>query len=356
MLDFITEKITCWEKLKAETKPIYIYGMGDGAVKIMSVFRQYGIKVKGFFASDDFVRGHYFMGFKVLKYSEVEEIENDFVVVLAFAAGYEELINRIKEISKSHTLYVPDVPVFGTGLFTYNYCLEHANEIQKVYNLLEDNFSKQVYASIINFKISGNIKYLETTTTDKSEVYEKIIKPVENECYVDLGAYNGDTIRELLDITNNKFNKIYALEPDRKNFKKLTKYIDGMENIYAYNNAAWCIDTELPFESKSGRQSSLSSMGAKLIESRSIDSILDGEEATIIKMDVEGAEREAIWGGCQTIAKYNPRLMIALYHRNEDIFELPLLVNKLNPNYKLYVRHQPYIPAWETNLYAVADK
>lgn len=70
-------------------------------------------------------------------------------------------------------------------------------------------------------------------------------------------------------------------------------------------------------------------------------------------MDVEGAEREALWGACQTIARYNPRLMVALYHRNEDLFELPLLVHKLNSKYKLYIRHQLYIPAWETNLYAV---
>ncbi|WP_337484935.1 FkbM family methyltransferase, partial [Porcipelethomonas sp.] len=91
----------------------------------------------------------------------------------------------------------------------------------------------------------------------------------------------------------------------------------------------------------------------KYIESKSVDNMLDGKEATLIKMDVEGAEREALWGACQTISKYSPRLMVALYHRNEDIFELPLLVHKLNPKYKLYIRHQLYIPAWETNLYAI---
>lgn len=353
MLEFITEKITCWERLQKETKPIYIYGMGDGAIKIMSVFRKYGIRVKGFFASDDFVRGHYFAGFKVLKLSEVEEIEDDFAVVLAFAAGYEELVNRIKEISKKHTLYVPDVPVIGMGLFTYDYCLEHGEEIQQVYDLMADELSKKVYASIINFKISGDIKYLEDITTEKIEIYRNIIKPNLNEHYVDLGAYNGDTIKELLELTRNKYVRIYALEPDRKNFKKLSRFVDGKENIFIYNNAAWCTDTQLPFSSKAGRNSSLANQGVKYIDSRSVDSILGGREATIIKMDVEGAEREALWGSCQTITKYNPRLMVALYHRNEDIYELPLLVHKLNPRYKLYIRHQLYIPAWETNLYAV---
>ena len=81
--------------------------------------------------------------------------------------------------------------------------------------------------------------------------------------------------------------------------------------------------------------------------------MLDGDQATIIKMDVEGCEREAIWGSAHTIKKYAPKLMVSLYHRNEDIFELPLLIKKLNPDYKCYIRHQLYIPAWETNLYAV---
>lgn len=353
MLDFISEKTTCWEKLQKETKPIYIYGMGDGAMKIMSVFRKYGIKTSGIFASDDFVRGHSFAGFKVLKLSEVEEIEKEFAVVLAFAAGYEELVNRIKNISKKHTLYVPDVPVFGTGLFTYDYCADHEEQLEQVYNLLADDLSKRVFSSIINFKISGDIKYLEDITSTKLEIYRDIIKPNLNEHYVDLGAYNGDTIKELIEITKNRYVRIYAMEPDKKNFRKLSKYINGKEHIEVYNNAAWCIDTMLPFASKAGRQSSLSNMGENFIESRSVDSILEGREATLIKMDVEGAEREALWGACQTITKYNPRLMVALYHRNEDMFELPLLVHKLNPRYKLYIRHQLYIPAWETNLYAV---
>ncbi len=70
-------------------------------------------------------------------------------------------------------------------------------------------------------------------------------------------------------------------------------------------------------------------------------------------MDVEGSEYEAILGGINTIKKYKPKLMISLYHRNEDIFKIPLLIKELNPNYKLFIRHQLYIPAWETNLYAL---
>jgi FkbM family methyltransferase len=352
MLPFITEKETCWSKLKAETRPIFIYGMGDGALKIMAVFREMGITVSGIFASDDFVRGHSFEGYRVHKLSEIEEMVDDFVVVLAFAAGYQEIVDKIHDIASRHTLYVPDVPVVGRGLFTYDYCIENAEKIQQVYDSLADEYSRRVYASIINFKISGDIKYLSAVTTPKEEIYRKIIKPSMNEVYVDLGAYNGDTIREILEFTRGTYNSIYALEPDRKNFKKLAKFVDGMNRVYAYNAAAWCVDTELPFAAKAGRQSAITANSENMVTARSVDSILGKKPATIIKMDVEGFEREAIWGAALTIAHHSPKMMVSLYHRNEDIFELPLLIKALNPRYKLYVRHQLYIPAWETNLYA----
>ena len=352
MISFIKEKVTCWEKLAAETRPIFIYGMGDGALKIMTVFREKGITLSGIFASDDFVRGHYFEGYKVHKLSEIEAMVDDFVVVLAFAAGYQEIVDKIHSIAERHTLYVPDDPVAGGGLFTYDYCVENAAKIRAVYDSLADDYSRKVYASIINFKISGKIEYLSAVTTPKAEIYKKIIKPGLNEVYVDLGAYNGDTIKELLEFTRGKYAEIYALEPDRKNFKKLSKFIDGMPNVYAHNAAAWCVDCELPFSAKAGRQSAINASADSYVAAKAVDSILGERPATIIKMDVEGFEREAIWGGALCIAHYAPKLMVSLYHRNEDIFELPLLIKSLNPQYKLYIRHQLYIPAWETNLYA----
>ncbi|MCD8220113.1 MAG: FkbM family methyltransferase [Ruminococcus sp.] len=352
MLSFITEKQSSWEKLQAETRPIFIYGMGDGAEKIMRVFQEKSVPLAGIFASDDFVRGHSFAGYKVRKLSEIEAEVEDFVIVLAFAAGYQSLVDKIIEISQKHTLLVPDVPVAGGGLFTYDYCVAHAQELETVYQLLADEESRRVYANILNFKISGKIQYLLDIVTPKSDIYRKIIHLTPNEVYVDLGAYNGDTIAEVLQYTRGKYIRIYAVEPDRKNFKKLCKYLDGMHYVNAYHAVAWCKDTTVPFVTKAGRQSAVSAVGQQ-IEARSVDSILQGRPATIIKMDVEGCEREALWGAAQTIAHFSPKLMVSLYHRNEDIFALPLLIQQLNPGYDLYVRHQLYIPAWETNLYAV---
>jgi len=352
----ITETKSCWERLAEEKRPIFIYGMGDGADKIMSVFRKYGITVAGIFASDEFVRGHEFAGYQVHKLSEIEELVEDFVIVLAFAAGYPELFEYLCQLSRKHTLYAPDVPVIGGGLFTYQYFLEHLQEFNAVYRMLADDESRRVYFNIIQYKISGNIKYLENTWSDADTIFRTVLRPSRNESYVDLGAYNGDTVRELLRYTRMKYYVIHAVEPDKRNFRKLGTYIEEhhLRHIQTYQCVAWCKDTMLPFGGKSGRQSALTA-GGEQISARCVDSLLKDTPVSFLKMDVEGFEREALWGAAKSIFHHHPKLSVSIYHRNQDLFELPLLVKKLHPGYRLYIRHRLYIPAWDTVLLAVPE-
>ena len=82
----------------------------------------------------------------------------------------------------------------------------------------------------------------------------------------------------------------------------------------------------------------------------SLDSVLCGQQVDYIKYDVEGAEREAIEGSRETITSHRPALLVSAYHKSEDIFALPLQIHALRPDYKLYYRRYPYIPAWDLNL------
>ena len=85
----------------------------------------------------------------------------------------------------------------------------------------------------------------------------------------------------------------------------------------------------------------------------SLDGVLKGEAVDYIKYDVEGCEREAIIGSQNTILAHRPRLLVSVYHRSEDIFALPLQIRNLKPDYKMYLRRYPYIPAWDLNLICV---
>lgn len=351
MLEFIKEK-NVWDTLKDSDKPLVLYGMGLGAEKIMSELEQRGMRADDIFASDEFVRGHSFKGYKVLRYSEVCEKYKDFNVVLCFASHIDEVIDRIAEIDSEHTVFAPDVPVAGGGLFTREYITENEEKFEKAYSLLADEESKRVYKDILNFKVSGKIKYLLSSFCDKSKVYSDILNLNENEEIIDLGAYDGDTIREFTAATGGKYKHITALEPDKKSYKKLLKNTDGMKNISTLNMGVWSKRDTLIFDAEAGRNSKLSAEGVS-VEVTDIDSL--NIAPTFIKADIEGSEMKALEGAEKTIKKYLPKLYICAYHRNEDLFALPLKIKELSEKYKIYFRHSKYIPAWESNFYCVAE-
>ena len=351
VLELLKEKQNIWNFLAEDKKPIVVYGMGNGAEKIISALSQYGAEVSDIFASDEFVRGHSFLGYRVMKYSEICEKYDDFNVVLAFASHLDDVIEKISRINNEHRVFAPDVPVAGGGLFTIEFVKKNESSFDFVYNHLADDESRRTYLDIINFKISGKVEYLLNGYFEKSRVYSELLKLTSEEVIVDLGAYDGDTIREFTACTQGNYKHIYALEPDVRNFKKLQRNTQGMERLSIFNMGAWDKRDTLIFDTQSSRNSKLSAKGVP-IEAADIDSLID-DEITMIKMDIEGAELHAIEGCRNTIISKKPKLYICAYHRNEDLFSLPIKVLSLRDDYKIYFRHSKYIPAWESNFYMV---
>ena len=97
----ITETTDVWHRLKTAGKPIVLYGMGNGADKLFRRFEKYNISVADIFASDGFVRGHSFHGYRVKSFSEIKETYSDFVIVLSFASNREEVISMLSDILQS---------------------------------------------------------------------------------------------------------------------------------------------------------------------------------------------------------------------------------------------------------------
>ena len=217
---------------------------------------------------------------------------------------------------------------------------------------------------MVNYKLSGDIAYIKSTHSDFAEVYRDILKAEDFETVADLGAYNGDTLREIKPFAP-KLKTAIAFEPDRRNHKKLCDYAQN-ETFYieAHQTAAWSHKDTLFFDGSGNRNSTLTSSdslpvtkGAKIVEADadSLDSILADRRVDYIKYDVEGSEREAVEGSKTAIERHRPALLISLYHRSEDIYELPLLIHERYPDYKLYIRRREYIPAWDTVLIAVKN-
>ncbi len=342
-----------WERLSGEKRPIIIYGTGNGADKVINELERLSVRICGIMASDDFVRGQCFRGYTVKKLSELEKEFSEPIILIAFGTQRSDVIENILSIAKTHTVLCADVPVYGDNIFNKEYCSEHLDELDMVYDLLADEQSRKVFRSVIEFRITGQLEKLTSCFTEKREAYTEILKLGSRESYLDLGAYRGDTIEQFLHYTNGSYTHITALEPDRRTYMKLKQYGGAMRDTQLFNMGIWDSDTDLKFEASLGRGSSINDKGEQALSVTCIDTLYRRRTVSFIKIDVEGAEDKALSGGKAVLKRDKPKLDIAMYHRSEDIFKLPLMLHETEPSYKLYLRQHPHIPAWDLDLYAV---
>lgn len=351
MLNFKIDDLSVWEKLQETTEPIIMYGTGNGADKVVDIFEKLNIKLSGITASSGFVRERSFRGFSVKPLEFFEEKYDDFTIVITFGTSIPDVMNNIFNIARKHRVLVPCVPVIGTEIFDRNFLNAHQEEINLAHSLLADEFSKKVYEGYVNFQFGGRIEILKEIETSESEIYENILKFNNNETFIDIGAYRGDTVEKFVERTKEEYERIIAAEPDYKTYQKLIKNCESLKNFTAVNAAVTDFDGEIGFSSLAGRQSSVG--GENMIKALSLPSLCKDCSPTFIKIDSEGCELEILKGGEEILKKFKPKMNIAAYHKSEDIFKLPILINSINPEYKIHLRHHPYIPAWDTLFYCV---
>ena len=335
MLDFITETNSVWQNMRRCGLPLVLYGMGNGADAVLDRMAAEGLTAAGIFASDEFVRGQNFRGFKVEHYSDIKARLENFAVVIAFASELPEVISRFKALAAEHAVFAPHLPLYaGSEEVTKSWLEKYAARLQNVYNNLADEQSCKVFANVLNYKLSGRPEYLWQCETDRTEDLTQLFSFGKEESYLDLGAYDGDTVREFLQLTGGSYKK------------------EGLKNVQLVEAAVWNEDTELDFSDSGGRQSTLINAHKRKVRALKMDNLLQGEAVTYIKMDVEGAEKQALSGLEQHIKSDRPKMFIAAYHYDNDFFELPELLWQLCPEYKIYLRKHRYVPAWEMNFMA----
>jgi FkbM family methyltransferase len=358
MIEQIISVPSFLQRIAEHDKPLVLYGMGDGAEKILRGLSERGVAADGIFASDEFVRGQSFAGYQVLTYAEAKRQFGDMAVLVCFGTEQPDVLENIYRIAAEQELYAPHVPLFGNALFDEDFVREHYAELVEASKIWADEQSRAVYADYLQYLWSGRIDCLQRCTTPKDEAW-RLLELRDDEIYADLGAYDGDTVRYFCGLTAGKYRQIWAFEPDVKNFNKLQANLADMPETFALNMAAWSSSGQMPFAGKAGRNSALAEDESKAKMSAEVISLDDFQReypaapATLLKMDVEGAEEAVLLGGRKLLSEHKPKLAVAAYHRTEDIYRLPLLLKRLNPAYRLFLRHHPYVPGWETNIYAL---
>lgn len=183
---------------------------------------------------------------------------------------------------------------------------------------------------------------------------------INSEIFVDAGSFDGATSLLFLDWAGAKGKRIWMLEPDSNNVALCEKNLNdrfAKKNVNRVEYSIvrlglWNKKDTLYFQSGASGASKVAESGNASIEVDCLDNILDGKPVTFIKMDLEGSEYNALLGAKKTIKAFNPKLAISIYHKPQDVWELPSLILEMNPDYKFYLRHYS-ISSAETVLYAI---
>lgn len=180
-----------------------------------------------------------------------------------------------------------------------------------------------------------------------------IMVPRSGEVFVDGGCFNCNTDREFVKWCSGNYEKIYAFEPDPANYQYCLKQCEKEEirNIEIYDKGLWDKEAELSFEETGGQGSKIGE-GTAVISATSIDTVAGDHPISFIKLDVEGAELRALQGAERIICRDHPRMAVCVYHKPQDIIEIPEYILKLDDRYKLYIRHYQMSPC-ETVVYAL---
>lgn len=227
--------------------------------------------------------------------------------------------------------------------------LEHIDEYRMIFHFLEDDESKRTLLLLILGMLFMKYEYYGMACVKSKTDYfpRDILKFNEDEVIVDCGGYDGDTAEiydKLYGLTTLK--KYYLYEPDKDNIekakRKLEKYdfIKFSDMFVSGNNCK-----EVLFENNGNAGSKKIEVNdvkgkenVSCIDSVSLDEDIK-EKVTYIKMDIEGAELEAIDGATNHIRDDKPKLAICLYHNPNDIRMIIEKINSINSSYNFYIRH-----------------
>lgn len=193
--------------------------------------------------------------------------------------------------------------------------------------------------------------YVGKQEADERQYYD-VFDFAEDEVMVDVGCFDCYTTLQYFKYGNTRYKKIYSFEPDPMQYDKCRKIIlnGGYDDWEIYNAGIYDKPGNLRFRIN-GTCTKMDTNGDIEVDVIALDDFFINHEApTFIKMDIEGAELGALKGAAETIKKYKPKMAICVYHKVEDIFEIPEYILSLNPSYRFYLRHYTNL-VHETVLY-----
>jgi FkbM family methyltransferase len=320
---------------------VFLFGRNKYGVSIIKWLKSLNKNVVGFI--DDFTDLTSFENLKIYK------SDNDFTksaIINCVVEGRSvDVENLILSLSPKITIdYFALQYTFSDLLIHVDFLngtdsiLENLDEYKSVFSILEDKQSKEEYMSLINFRLNRNLSFMKGFKMRLNQQYfENFINLLKAPTFVDGGGFDASTSLEFIRLYPD-YKDVYYFEPNSKSMEKSKINFFEKKGIHFFQKGLWSSKTVFHFDSSLGSASILSDCGKDSIETISIDEAIS-DNIDFIKLDIEGAEIEALIGAQKTIKAHTPNLAICVYHKQADFINIPKLILKFNPKYKVYLRH-----------------
>ncbi len=383
--------------------PVVLFGAGGLGEELCSTLRSHGVNPVCFCDNNSSRKGSTYCGVPVISFADLKESFRESLIIVAshkytkamtdqlLGSGFEHdrILCRDTDVS---TPIVFMYSMIGTQCLLGGYrqqcgtrsvldsLLEREQDVLNAYGLFADQHSRDLFVSKLALMASdGNFELFtefiqsysqpvlefgfgnyDGTPEDYFYFNNDVITLLPDEVYIDVGAYDGDTVQTFVEACRKNginYSKIHAFEPDPHCYEALLKNTAGFENVFCHSSGVWSKSETLRFSTSDNgihdQAGEIDNAGNIEIEVVSLDDFLNGEKATFIKMDPGGnVIPEAIRGAARTISENKPKLAVGAYHALESIFEIPLLVHDIRPDYRLYLRHNTY-HLCDTDLFAL---
>lgn len=336
---------------------LVLFGAGTLGRKALAGLQKIGIKPLAFADTNPTLWNTSIEGLTVFSPSEAANLfgKDAAFVVTIWSPGFRFFFLKQQLLNMGCLTIISFVHLFQKypDIFLPHVCIDlphkihdQTEEVKKAMSLMADHNSRVEFLSQLKWLLdpidmSGDFPI---QVSGQKDLPTDLFSFSSDEVFIDCGAYNGDTIKSFIEYSGSSFRSILAMEPDPQNFKHLESFFSILpENekrrMQIRQVAVGATNDVMRFSAMGTVGSSLDPSGSIKVDVIKLDDIIrDGIVPTFIKMDIEGAEIDALLGGKNIIGRTSPILSVCVYHRQDHLWKIPLLIQTLSKDYKFYLR------------------
>jgi FkbM family methyltransferase len=237
-----------------------------------------------------------------------------------------------------------------------HHVLDRRDEVRAAACLFRDAASLEQFVSQVRWRLWMDFASLPEPVAHEMYFPEDLIAWNQAGTLVDCGAFDGDTLRRWIARFPSWRGRAVAFEPDPENFARLEKWHASLderiaERIDVRRQAVAARTGSVRFDA-TGTGSAAAGHGASEVDAVALDDALREEALAFVKMDTEGSELDALRGAAGLLRVHQPPLALCAYHRQSHLWEIPLLVERLAPGYRFFLRAHA-LNGWDLVCYAV---